>query len=174
MGKLADNKLGFSTVEVLLALILVAIIAFIGVYVAHNNKPASSTVPAPAKSQKITPAKLTLAQAVTQSQAVYDAYEKDVLDGQVLQEISAWAKNNVPAAEDLQFINAHKTLFTPSFVNAANQYQATNTSPLNDNFIECSNGYYNNGSTKVVGDSLDGQTAMSTVSFTAAGQATVR
>lgn len=45
MGKIRNDQSGFSLIEVLLALIFLAIVAFIGVYVAHNrdSKPAADS-----------------------------------------------------------------------------------------------------------------------------------
>ncbi len=47
MGKIRNNQFGFGSVEVLLALIFVAIVVFMGVYIAHNHsntKPAAIAV----------------------------------------------------------------------------------------------------------------------------------
>jgi hypothetical protein len=58
MGKFRRDEEGFSAVELLLALIFTAIVAFIGVYVAHNHdasKPAPTSTIGSAKDASIAP-----------------------------------------------------------------------------------------------------------------------
>ncbi len=172
MGKLKNNQSGFGAVEVLLGLIFVAIVAFIGVYVAHNRnntaKTSSSITSITTSTKKATPAITpTLAEAVTQAQKVYAAYDKQVTAGQVLQDKSHWATSNVLAAEDLQFINANKSYFTDSYVTTANEYQTTNTVPKGGEFLVCESGFAEyNSDLKVAVGKLSGQTATVTAGYT--------
>jgi hypothetical protein len=171
MGKVRTNQTGFSAVELLLALIFVAIVAFIGVYVAHNRnnttKASSSTTSATTPTKKATTTNTpTLAEAVTQTQTVYAAYDK-VMAGQVLKDRSQWATSNVSAAEDLQFINVNKSYFTDGFVTAANKYQMTNTVPQGGDFLVCVSGIaVYNSDLKVAAGKLRSQTATVTASYT--------
>ena len=80
MGKVRNDQSGFGAVEILLALILIAIIAFTGVYVAynHNNKTTSNTV-ATSKTTATKPTTITThtsQEAVTFVQKTYDDYLK--------------------------------------------------------------------------------------------------
>jgi Tfp pilus assembly protein PilV len=71
MGKVRTNQSGFTAVEVLLVLIFVAIVAFIGVYVAHNRnaKTTASTT-----QSTTTPAKKTTTDTQTpQTHTAQDA-----------------------------------------------------------------------------------------------------
>lgn len=78
MGKIRNNQSGFSAVEVLLALIFVAIVVFIGVYVAHNrsDKKTATTTTSTKKATTSTPApKIHTAQEATAfTQKTYDAF----------------------------------------------------------------------------------------------------
>jgi hypothetical protein len=78
MGKVSNDQTGFSAVEVLLGLIFVAIVVFIGVYVAHNrnssNKTTASTTPTTTPSTTATPTTHTSQEAVAFVQKTYDDY----------------------------------------------------------------------------------------------------
>lgn len=82
MGKIKNNQTGFSAVEVLLALIFVAIVAFIGVYIAHtnSNKTTTNTAKTTASSSKQvtmgsqTPKLYTTQEAATFVQTTYNSY----------------------------------------------------------------------------------------------------
>ncbi|MDB5182426.1 MAG: hypothetical protein JWO47_210 [Candidatus Saccharibacteria bacterium] len=66
MAKIQKNQSGFSVVELLLALIFVAIIAFIGVYVAHNHRSkTASTTTASSVTIKKTPVSTATTSPVT-------------------------------------------------------------------------------------------------------------
>lgn len=176
MGKLLTNQKGFGAVEVLLALIFLAIVAFTGVYIAHNHKASQSSSitskPNTANDVSKQPApNLTLLQATTRTQTVYNTYEKEVISGQVLQDKSPWATNNVSAAEDLQFINNHKTWFTSIFIAQVNNYKTSNTVPTGSAFLMCPDVYYNNGSAKAVGSKVSTQTAAVTVTYMSGSEA---
>ncbi len=182
MGKLKNNQKGFGAIEILLALIFIAIVAFIGVYVVHNhntNKPtASTTSSSTTKTSNSTSTQpttsLTLAQAISQVNYVYTNYENEVIGGQVLQDKSQWANNNVSAAEDLQFINNHKTWFTPAFIAWASNYETTNTTPTGGEFLMCVSGSadFNNGSFIAQGVKESGVTANLNLTYTTGGQGT--
>jgi hypothetical protein len=167
MGKLKNNQKGFTAVEILLTLIFLAIIAAIGVYVAHNNKSSSPTTATKTSDATSTTPALSLNDAITQAQTTYTNYEKQVLDGQVLQDKSQWATSNVTAAEDLQFINANSTMFTSTFVAAANKYETDNTAPPGGGFLICESGIAEyNSDLKVTGTKLSGQTATVAATYT--------
>lgn len=182
VNKTKTNQKGFTVVEVLLALIFLAIVAFIGVYVAHNrinNKPIAST--SSSKSSKTTATSavqpttsLTLAQAVSQVNDVYTNYENEVVKGQVLQDKSQWANNNVSAAEDLQFINNHKSWFTPGYIAWASNFESTNASPPGGGFLMCVSGsaFFNTGSFLAQGVKQNGSTANLNLTYTSGGQGT--
>jgi uncharacterized membrane protein YeiB len=79
MGKLQNDEIGFSAVEVLLGLIFIAIVAFIGVYVAHNHnstKPTVSTTTSKTSTTalKTTPTTHTSQEAVSFVQTTYNDY----------------------------------------------------------------------------------------------------
>jgi hypothetical protein len=82
VGKLKNNQKGFGAVEILLALIFIAIVAFIGVYVAHNHnstKPTASTTTSKTsttapKTTTTTPTTHTSQEAVTFVQTTYNDY----------------------------------------------------------------------------------------------------
>jgi Tfp pilus assembly protein PilV len=59
MGKLRHNQKGFAVVEILLALIFVAIVVFIGMYVAHNRSTKTSAANATTNAETSTTAKKT-------------------------------------------------------------------------------------------------------------------
>lgn len=112
---------------------------------------------------------VSLPQAVAQTQAVYALFSKDVLGGQVLKDKSSWASNNADAAEDLQFINANPSLFTSSFITAANKDETNDVAPTGGEFFMCENGsadFNSNAGFQVIGNSLNGQTAKVTLSYT--------
>jgi hypothetical protein len=166
MRNLSKNEKGFGAIEILLTLIFLAIIAFTGIYVAHNrsaSKTASATTSSSTDSGlSVKPAtSLTLAQATSQVNYVYTSYENEVINGQVLQDKTQWASNNVNAAEDLQFINKHKTWFTPAFLARMNNYETTNTSPPAGELLMCAAGsvYFDNGSFVAEGVKESGVTA---------------
>ncbi len=176
------NQKGFSGVELFLGLVIVALIGGIGFYVMHANNDANSsldsadvssntaaTIPKGTSAKAVT--KLTLDQAVTQSQDVYKAYEKEVVGGQVLQDKGTWATANGGAAEDLQFINNHKTWFTTNFVTKANGYKTDNKVPEGGEFMMCYSSSANyNSDLKVTGDKLGDQSATLTATYTSGGQ----
>lgn len=165
MNKRFRNEHGFTTVEILLSLILVAIVVFTGIYVAHNRAPSMKAVPTNNSTDSglsVKPAtSLTLAEAVSQVNYVYTAYENEVIDGQVLQDKTQWANNNVGAAEDLQFINKHKNWFSSAFVAKMNNYETNNTSPPAGDLLMCAAGsvWFNNGSFNAEGVKESGVTA---------------
>jgi hypothetical protein len=77
MGKFRSNQSGFGAVEVLLALIFVAIVGFIGVYVAHNHsgaKTATLTNASKTTTPTATPTPHTSADAVSFVQKTYSDY----------------------------------------------------------------------------------------------------
>ncbi len=83
MGKLHNNQSGFGAVEILLGLIFVAIVAFTGVYVAHNhssNKAAVSTTasktstPTTTTPAATTPKTHTAQEATTFVQTTYNSF----------------------------------------------------------------------------------------------------
>jgi Tfp pilus assembly protein PilV len=77
MGKVRNNQAGFSAVEVLLTLIFVAIIAFIGIYVAHNRNSKSTTTASTKKSTASTiaePKTHTVQEATDFTQTTYDDF----------------------------------------------------------------------------------------------------
>lgn len=160
-----NNKKGFALIEGLLIILILAVVGFGGYNVLnnqHKSKTANST------STSNTPVSdPTLAQAVTQTQTAYDAWTKAATNGQVLQDKSQWAQNNVLAAEDLQLINNNKSWFTASFLAKANNYENTNAQPTGGEFFACTSGIaYYNADAKATGDRLSGQTANVTVNYT--------
>ncbi len=172
------KQAGFTLVEVLLIVLVVAVIGFGAYYVgSHQHKAGvtnlsattagSKTANAAAPHTKTVPTP-TLAEATDLTQKVYSAWNQTVMHGQVLQDQSQWAQNNVNAAQDLQFINANKSWFTTPFVSKANNYETTNTSPPGGGgfFICFAGSAYYNGNAKAVGNQLIGQTANVTVSYT--------
>jgi len=82
MGKLKNNQKGFGAIEVLLALIFLAIVAFIGVYVAHNHNSSKTTATTTTSKTSTTAPKTTTAtpkthtsqEAVTFTQTTYNDY----------------------------------------------------------------------------------------------------
>lgn len=137
---------------------------FVGVSVAHNRTAASTA--SNTSSTTLTADSPTLAQATAQAQTVYDAYIKQVLDGQVLQDKSQWATANVSTAEDLQFINAHKSYFTGKFVAVSNKYKTTNTVPRSGMLLLCESSVAEfNSDLKINGDKLNGSSATVTASY---------
>jgi hypothetical protein len=79
MGKIHNNQSGFGAIEALLGLIFVAIVAFIGVYVAHNHAtsktPAKSTANNTSVKTSSTPLKTHTGQeADAFVQTTYDSY----------------------------------------------------------------------------------------------------
>lgn len=72
MRKVRNNQLGFGAVEVLLALIFVALVVFIGFYVSHANNKTTATAP---KSQITAAPKMhTEQEAVSLVQKTYDDF----------------------------------------------------------------------------------------------------
>jgi hypothetical protein len=172
MNKFSKNENGFGAIEVLLALIFIAIVTFTGIYVAHNRDVSKKAAPSSTNSStdsglSVKPTtSLTLADAAAQVNYVYTNYENEVIDGQVLQDKSQWASNNVGAAEDLQFINKHKTWFTRAFLDKMNKYETTNTSPPAGDLLMCASAYYNNGSFVAEGVQESGVTAKLNLTYT--------
>jgi hypothetical protein len=81
VGKLKENQFGFGAIELLLGLIFLAIVAFIGVYVAHNHNTNKTTanVTANKTSTVSTPTKTastvhTPQEAVSFTQTTYNDY----------------------------------------------------------------------------------------------------
>jgi Flp pilus assembly protein TadG len=80
MGKIRKNQLGFGAVEVLLALIFVALIVLIGVYVAHkrnsskNTGDTTKTSATTPTTSATTPKTHTADEATTFVQKIYDDY----------------------------------------------------------------------------------------------------
>jgi hypothetical protein len=168
MNKLKNNQSGFSVTDVLLLLIFLAIVSFIGVYVAHNHtKKSVATSTKPKYSKSV----LQLANAVAWENTTYATYGTDVLNGQVLQDKSAWATNNPAAAGDLQFINSNKNSFTAAFIAKANSYESSNTTPPNNGFLICTNiATLDPDSMLVKGVSENGDTANLTLNYGLGGQ----
>jgi hypothetical protein len=171
MNKMKRNQKGFGAVEGLLILILLSILGFTGYYVYHTRNNANSTYNKTASSTNSpqTASKLTLDDAVSRTQTAYDAWDKSITQGQVLQDKSNWANNpnNGLSAQDLQIINNNKSWFTSAFVAKVNKYRETNTTPPSYGLLGCQGGiaYYHNGSLKVTGDKVNGDTAQVTVTY---------
>lgn len=168
MNKLKNDQSGFSVIELLLLLIFLAIVAFIGVYVAHNHtkKPVATSSTA-----KYSKSVLLLANAVAWENTAYATYSTDVLNGQVLQDKSTWATNNPAAAGDLQFINNNKNSFTPAFIAKANSYESSDTTPPDNGFLICTNiETLDPDSILVKGVSEKGNTANLTLNYGLGGQ----
>lgn len=172
MGKVRDDSRGFGVLELLLAIILIAIVAFIGIYVTHNRQnslaaantsKSSSTVNTTRANTTSTAPTPSLADAVSQTQAMYTAYAKQNFDSSTLQDKSQWATNNIPAAQDLQFINANKSFFTTKFIKTANDFKSTNTVPTGNKFLSCQNELSRMDFT-ASGNQVNGQTTTVTVS----------
>jgi hypothetical protein len=170
---------GFGAVEGLLILILISILGFTGYYVYHTRNNANSTYDNSSNTSITTSANhqsKTLSGAVEQTQKVYDAWNKEIIQGQKLNDSSSWAQNpdNTTAASDLQLINNNKKLFTPAFVTKANNYRATNVTPPGFGLLGCQSGiaYYHNDSLKVTGDKVAGDTAQATVTYDQGRQGT--
>lgn len=187
MSKVLKNEDGFGAIEILLTLIFLAIVAFIGVYVAHNSatnklttkdssvaKTGKKTNSPESNASTKSATSLTLAQAVSQVNLVYTTYENEVMNGQVLHDKSQWANNNVQAAEDLQFINNHKSWFTPAFITRASNYETTDTTPTGGEFLMCVSGSadFNSNSFSANGLQQSGQTADLTLTYTTGSQRT--
>ncbi len=118
MGKLRHNQTGFTAVEILLTLIFLAIVAFIGVYVAHNHntsKPTASTTSSSTKSSGTTtsttqtPKTHTDQEATSFVQTTYNNY---------LAAINNAAKNNTQPL-GLVGLAAVKDNLTSDFYNKA-------------------------------------------------------
>lgn len=82
MGKLKNNQKGFGAIEILLALIFIAIVAFIGVYVVHNHnstkptasKTTSKTSTTAPTTTATTPTTHTAQEATSFVQTTYNDY----------------------------------------------------------------------------------------------------
>ncbi len=155
------------------------IVALIGVYVAENHNSnkqtpivTSTSTNTNSNSSSQSATSPTLSQAVSQVNYVYANYVNDVLNGQVLQNKSQWATNNVSAAEDLQFIDGHKTWFTTAFISQAGNYESTNTSPPGGAFLMCVSGiaYLNSNSFVAKGLSESGTTAHLDLTYNVGGR----
>ncbi len=126
MGKIRNNQSGFGAIEILLGLIFVAIVVFIGVYIAHNRSSSktianastgTATVTTP--TTKATPTVHTSQEAVTLVQKTYDDYltalnqaNNDTSNTQPVAQVGLTAiKNNLAA--DLYAKAAAVTQATP-------------------------------------------------------------
>jgi hypothetical protein len=74
MSKLRNNQSGFGAIEILLGLIFIAIIAFIGVYVAHNHDSAKARVSTTAQAKSATLTIHTAQEATKFVQTTYNNY----------------------------------------------------------------------------------------------------
>lgn len=155
------NQKGFGAFELIIALFCLAIVFFIGFLVIHNYEASKNTT------NTQTSTSLTLAQAVSQLDNIYTTYQNQVLDGPAIQDNSQWALANPLAANDLWFINNHKSWFVSSFIYAANNEKTTNYYPPSGGILMCVSGTINfdNGSFKATGISKNGITAKLDISY---------
>ena len=167
----SKNNKGFTVVETLLALILVAIVAFTGYYIynSQKNKDNETESVSQSETQKTTPknSQADLQDAVSQANTVYSAWEKTVTEGQNLTDNSQWAQNNVIAAQDLLFVNSNKSWFSDNFISKAEAVKSSNSIPVGGGFLACVNSiaYYSNNSVKASGISVNGNVAKVKVTY---------
>lgn len=134
MNKISKNQKGFSAVEVLLALIFLAIVAFIGVYVAHNNSKPKTT----ATNSTTTKTNSTPPKPANETAQAASARALTIITGlQNATESSPTAEGVSPAAYvDSNVSNGY---FTSSFKTAVDNGSALNNSGQEG--VSCTNNF---------------------------------
>jgi hypothetical protein len=159
------NRQGFTSVELILFVLLIIIITSIGFFVLSVKNYSNKTIAKTDSSQASKPAQLesklkNLNEAVAQAQSTYDSYveynaDPDPKSKAGVEKLPGYQANKPGRSQDLLFMYKHSEKFANKFVKAAEKQP----DPVGGQFLICESGSSFLRSVKVTGNSLTGNEA---------------